>query len=66
MKILKISKNFFFKIFRDYTYVKEHSSGTPNMQKFLIFDPLARLMARNVLEKRLLGSKHAQTCPGVR
>ena len=39
MKILKISKkNFFFKNFRDYTHMKENSSETPNMQKFLIFD----------------------------
>ena len=39
MKILKISKkNFFFENFRDHTHLKENSSGTPNMQKFSIFD----------------------------
>ena len=39
MKILKISKKFkIFKNLRDHTHLKEHSSGTPNMQNFLIFD----------------------------
>ena len=35
---LKTTKNFkIFKIFRDYTHLKEHSLWTPNMQ-ILIFD----------------------------
>jgi len=39
IKILKISKKkFFFKNFQDHTHLKDHSSGTLNMQKFLIFD----------------------------
>ena len=38
-KFLKFSKkNFFSKNFRDYTHMKEYSSGTPNMQKISIFD----------------------------
>ena len=55
MKILKISKKFFFfKNFRDYTCMKEHSSETPNMQKFLIFDhPSSTYGEKRVVRNRL-------------
>ena len=61
MKILKISKKyFFFKFFCDHTHLKEHSSGTPNMLKFLIFDDLSstygpKRVAQNRLWSKLCG-----------
>ena len=46
--------------------MKEHSSETPNMQNFLIFDhPSSSYGPKRALKWRL-DDKHAQTCPGVR